>query len=113
MENTAKEKHQITSEVIKKNILGSLEEILEEILEEATELARTHWASRQKKSYALNSLQRILFLDNKDYCFKLTDDESYVVITDKSGDVIQVIDVTGINATQMVKQIMLQNRDLF
>lgn len=49
MENTAKEKHQITSEVIKKNILGSLEEILEEILEEATELARTHWASRQKK----------------------------------------------------------------
>ena len=109
MENTAKEKHQITSEVIKKNILGSLEEILEE----ATELARTHWASRQKKSYALNLLQRILFLDNKDYCFKLTDDESYVVITDKSGDVIQVIDVTGINATQMVKQIMLQNRDLF
>lgn len=109
MENTEKEKHQITSEVIKKNILGPLEGILAG----ATELARTHWPSRQKKSFALNSLQRILFLDNKDYRFKLTDDESYVVITDKCGDVIQVIDVKGINATQMVKQIMLQNRDLF
>lgn len=93
-------------EIIVNKILASIDGAIGNTLE----LAKQRFSSREKKTFALDQLRYVLYLDGKDYRFKLSDDEKYVIMTDTDCNVVQVFDVTEQTVAQVLKTVVLENR---
>ena len=93
-------------ELTANNILADIDEAIRNMME----FVKQKSSSRDKKTVALDNLRAVMYLDGKDYRFRLSDDEKYVIMIDTDWNVVQVFDVTEQTATQILKTVVLENR---